>query len=96
MILSQTTITLVILRPSTLFLLDVKFSKALCVVSVLELRACIWRTNDVCIADYAESSIPVSEENVRMSSTIKVLNDEEIAGMREVCKVNSWNESMWV
>ncbi|CAO3608271.1 unnamed protein product [Mucor fragilis] len=38
--------------------------------------------------DYAESSIPVSEQSVRMSSTIKVLNDEEIQGMREVCKIS--------
>lgn len=38
-------------------------------------------------ADYAETSIPISEQNVRASSTIKVLNDEEIEGMRKVCKV---------
>ncbi|KAI7899958.1 peptidase M24, structural domain-containing protein [Cokeromyces recurvatus] len=37
--------------------------------------------------DYAETSIPVSEQNVRMSSTIKVLNAEEIEGMRKVCKI---------
>jgi methionyl aminopeptidase len=39
------------------------------------------------IADYAETSIPISEQNVRASSNIKVLNAEEIDGMRKVCKV---------
>ncbi|KAI9268057.1 peptidase M24, structural domain-containing protein [Phascolomyces articulosus] len=37
--------------------------------------------------DYAETGIPVSEQNVRASSTIKVLNEKEIEGMRKVCKV---------
>ncbi|KAI7857068.1 peptidase M24, structural domain-containing protein [Circinella umbellata] len=37
--------------------------------------------------DYAETGIPVSEQNVRASSTIKCLNEKEIEGMRKVCKV---------
>ncbi|KAI8972462.1 peptidase M24, structural domain-containing protein [Pilobolus umbonatus] len=37
--------------------------------------------------DYAETSIPVSEQSVRASSSIKVLNEEEIKGMREVCRI---------
>ncbi|KAI8083367.1 methionine aminopeptidase 1-like protein [Gilbertella persicaria] len=37
--------------------------------------------------DYAETSIPISEQNVRSSSTIKILNAEEIEGMRKVCKI---------
>ena len=39
------------------------------------------------VADYAETGIPVSEQNVRASSTIKSLNEKEIEGMRKVCKV---------
>lgn len=39
------------------------------------------------LADYSETSIPISEENVRQSATAKVLNKEEIEGMRKVCKV---------
>ncbi|KAI8992540.1 peptidase M24, structural domain-containing protein [Pilobolus umbonatus] len=38
--------------------------------------------------DYAETSIPVSEERVRAKAVIKVLNEEEIKGMREVCRIN--------
>ncbi|KAI7871144.1 peptidase M24, structural domain-containing protein [Spinellus fusiger] len=37
--------------------------------------------------DYAETGIPVSEQDVRSSTTIKVLNAEEIEGMRKVCKI---------
>lgn len=41
------------------------------------------------IADYAETGIPISEQRVRSSSVIKVLNAEEIEGMRTVCKVKA-------
>ncbi|KAI9490924.1 peptidase M24, structural domain-containing protein [Zychaea mexicana] len=37
--------------------------------------------------DYAVTGIPVSEQNVRASSTIKCLNEKEIEGMRKVCKI---------
>lgn len=37
--------------------------------------------------DYAVTGIPVSEQAVRDSSQIKVLDDEEIEGMRVACKV---------
>ncbi|KAI9356906.1 peptidase M24, structural domain-containing protein [Pilaira anomala] len=37
--------------------------------------------------DYAETSIPVSEEKARRNPTIKVCNEEEIEGMRKVCKI---------
>ncbi|KAI9312687.1 peptidase M24, structural domain-containing protein [Dichotomocladium elegans] len=37
--------------------------------------------------DYAESGISASEQKVRASSVIKVLNKEEIEGMRAVCKI---------
>ncbi|KAG2177828.1 hypothetical protein INT43_003075 [Umbelopsis isabellina] len=37
--------------------------------------------------DYSETGIPVSEQNVRGSSVIKCLNEEEIAKMRKVCKI---------
>ncbi|CDH49588.1 methionine aminopeptidase 1 [Lichtheimia corymbifera JMRC:FSU:9682] len=37
--------------------------------------------------DYAETGIPISEQRVRSSSVIKVLNAEEIEGMRTVCKL---------
>lgn len=38
------------------------------------------------LADYAETSIPVSEERAR-GSAIKVLSEKEIEGMRTVCKI---------
>ncbi|XP_033330043.1 methionine aminopeptidase 1 [Megalopta genalis] len=37
--------------------------------------------------DYATTGIPVSEQAVRDSSQIKVLDDEEIEGMRVACKL---------
>ncbi|KAL0093023.1 MetAP 1 [Phycomyces blakesleeanus] len=37
--------------------------------------------------DYADTGIPVSEQSVRSSATIKVLNAEEIESMRKVCKI---------
>lgn len=43
------------------------------------------------LADYAETSIPVSEEKARRSPTIKVCNEEEIEGMRKVCKVSRFH-----
>lgn len=37
------------------------------------------------IADYAETSIPISEQRTR--SIMRVLNPEEIEAMRKVCQV---------
>ncbi|KAI9247742.1 peptidase M24, structural domain-containing protein [Sporodiniella umbellata] len=37
--------------------------------------------------DYADTSIPISEQNLKASSSIKILNAEEIEGMRKVCKI---------
>lgn len=39
--------------------------------------------------DYAQhpTGIPISEQAVRGSAQIKILNDEEIEGMRVACKV---------
>lgn len=38
--------------------------------------------------DYADTSIPLSEQLARRSSSIKVLSADEIKKMRHVCKVN--------
>ncbi|CDS05260.1 hypothetical protein LRAMOSA07789 [Lichtheimia ramosa] len=42
---------------------------------------------DIRRPDYAESGIPTSEIATRRSNQIKVLNAEEIEGMRKVCKI---------
>src|SRR5690554_57293 len=39
--------------------------------------------------DYAETGIPLSEQNIRNSSTIEVLPKKDIDIMRKVCKVGS-------
>jgi len=37
--------------------------------------------------DYAETGIPLSEQNIRSSSVIEVLPKEDIDTLRKVCKV---------
>lgn len=38
--------------------------------------------------DYADDGFPESEQKLRGSTSIKVLSDEEIEGMRVACKVS--------
>jgi hypothetical protein len=39
--------------------------------------------------DYADTGIPLSEQNIRSSSVIEVLPKEDIDVLRKVCKVMS-------